>query len=351
MKFEVEVRVVLDASPGLMAVLRGLGLARALPLPGREASQGAGAEVLPSATQGGGHVAGIGTAHQAAVAEGKAIPAPASAEQPGAFKPASGEEQDRREGLPGPGTTGAPGPSPADAAGPSSQAPPPPSPAAAPAAAQRGRVFWSTPERDVVLRREIPVNRNQADILRQVVEASADVPAPATWQQVLNRAAYLGLRRPDSPQGQAAHRAQAARLAKRAAQQDTRAGVASTDARPLAEAVGRSPVMAADGGAADGSPPRPSREPPQPGGEALAVPAQASAAGRPPAPPDPPPARRVPPLPEPSPDGYIRASFAEIKAWAGFFGIRYDGGNMDVVNRRRGQMRLPELIQDEARAA
>lgn len=59
-----------------------------------------------------------------------------------------------------------------------------------------------------------------------------------------------------------------------------------------------------------------------------------------------------PPLPEPDADtGKIYAAFGEVRAWAGFFGIRYDGGNMDQVNKLRAARGLPPLVQVEDRAA
>jgi hypothetical protein len=59
----------------------------------------------------------------------------------------------------------------------------------------------------------------------------------------------------------------------------------------------------------------------------------------------------IPALPAAGDDGVIRASFGEVRAWALFFGIRYDGTNMDQVNRRRAGMRLPPVTQCERRTA
>jgi hypothetical protein len=59
----------------------------------------------------------------------------------------------------------------------------------------------------------------------------------------------------------------------------------------------------------------------------------------------------IPALPAAGDDGVVRASFGEVRAWALFFGIRYDGTNMDQVNRRRLGMRLPPITQCERRTA
>jgi hypothetical protein len=61
------------------------------------------------------------------------------------------------------------------------------------------------------------------------------------------------------------------------------------------------------------------------------------------------PAPAPPGLPAPSEDGVIRASFREIQAWGGHYGIRYDGANVDQVNRRRAALNLPPVAQCEAR--
>jgi len=57
---------------------------------------------------------------------------------------------------------------------------------------------------------------------------------------------------------------------------------------------------------------------------------------------------KPPPLPD-AVDGLVRASFREIRAWAAHYGIRYDGGNADVVNRRRAGLGLPPVAQCEVR--
>jgi hypothetical protein len=135
---------------------------------------------------------------------------------------------------------------------------------------------------------------------------------------------------------------------------DTGAGVASTDAGPPGVAGRSESDMAAEGARGDG--PAPQQEP-QAGGEAPLE------GDRPPAPPEPPadqtaaapkvaalvgPGEAVavseaPPPPQPSPasaprpaapklpaasNGKVYASFREIKAWAGHFGIAYNGANI-----------------------
>lgn len=53
------------------------------------------------------------------------------------------------------------------------------------------------------------------------------------------------------------------------------------------------------------------------------------------------------PLPEPREDGKVYTSFYNIRAWAGVYGIAYDGTNMDRVNKLRIAKSLPLLVQDE----
>jgi hypothetical protein len=124
---------------------------------------------------------------------------------------------------------------------------------------------------------------------------------------------------------------------------------ATTDAGPPVQGGGAvsAPMEAADGAVPDLVLPQPKATPPaQAGGEA------APSGSRPPAPPEPPVAaqrRRPPPLPSHDEDGLIRASFREIKEWAAFHGIAYNGANGDAVNRRRGLMGLRPVAQCEAR--
>jgi len=59
-----------------------------------------------------------------------------------------------------------------------------------------------------------------------------------------------------------------------------------------------------------------------------------------------------PPLPAHSlEDGKVYATFAEIRAWAGFYGFAYDGSNMDRLNKLRAAKGLPPLVQDDTRKA
>ena len=64
--------------------------------------------------------------------------------------------------------------------------------------------------------------------------------------------------------------------------------------------------------------------------------------------PAPPPAM---PLPSPSSDGKVYATFWAIRAWAEARGFAYDGSNMEQLNKRRAAAGLPPLVQDEAAAA
>lgn len=52
-------------------------------------------------------------------------------------------------------------------------------------------------------------------------------------------------------------------------------------------------------------------------------------------------------LPEPDPaTGKVLATYGEIVAWAANHGLKYDGSNMDAVNRIRARLRQPLLLQD-----
>jgi hypothetical protein len=57
-----------------------------------------------------------------------------------------------------------------------------------------------------------------------------------------------------------------------------------------------------------------------------------------------------PKLPAPS-KGRHNASFRQIKEWAAYYGIAYNGANVDAVNRRRKLMGLLPVVQDEALTA
>lgn len=54
-------------------------------------------------------------------------------------------------------------------------------------------------------------------------------------------------------------------------------------------------------------------------------------------------------LPDPDPaTGKVLATYGEIVAWAANHGLKYDGANMDAVNRIRERLHLPLLLQDGA---
>ena len=206
------------------------------------------------------------------------------------------------EGEPAPRTSQAPCPTPAGAI------PPPSAPSLKPK-----RMKWGTAARDAVLREHIPAGTAKRDIMRLLEAASPDVPMPREWQHVLARSNRLGLRRPETEGTTRLLRA-------RAAKRQQVAVAVSNQARGAALAQAR--VEAA---------PRP-------------TPALAASA-----PPDPP--RSPPTLPDPDPaTGRIYAPFAAIRAWAGFYGLPYDGSNMDQVNKLRAAKGLRPLVQDDSRA-
>lgn len=51
-------------------------------------------------------------------------------------------------------------------------------------------------------------------------------------------------------------------------------------------------------------------------------------------------------LPPPAPNGKIYTSFYNIRAWAGVYGITYDGTNIDKVNKLRTAKSMPPLVQE-----
>lgn len=60
-------------------------------------------------------------------------------------------------------------------------------------------------------------------------------------------------------------------------------------------------------------------------------------------PPAPPPLRAGPPI-FMDPDGKIPADFDQIVTWAGQRGIVFDGGNLDLVNRRRAGLGMKPFV-------
>lgn len=59
------------------------------------------------------------------------------------------------------------------------------------------------------------------------------------------------------------------------------------------------------------------------------------------------PAPKPPPLPAPAENGRVYACFRDLAAWAGFYGLAYDGTNIDRLNRLREARGLPAVVQDD----
>lgn len=59
----------------------------------------------------------------------------------------------------------------------------------------------------------------------------------------------------------------------------------------------------------------------------------------------------APALPPVAETGRVYASFQELRAWAGFYGLAYDGSDVERLNKFRAAKGLPPVVQDEARAA
>lgn len=230
---------------------------------------------------------------------------------------------------------------------------------------------WRTPARAAILKETWEAG---VDVFEIAERMNALPGGPVLHRRLSVWAAQLNLKRPQEYIDRMARermvRVQKARWGERPqdADQDTRAGVAGAAASvgPSTEAGGRPPAKAVEEDAGQDTDsrnessvppaPQPIGRPPNTGGEAVSVPAQASAELRPPAPPEPPSAaapapvrRAAPKLPPPDADGLIRASFREIKEWAEFYGIAYNGANGDAVNRRRALMGLRPVAQCEAR--
>jgi hypothetical protein len=307
------------------------------------------------------------------------------------------EEDRRREGVRASPPAGAPGPSPDAEAGPATpQAPPPASaepaadvarpPGKGPAWNRDNTRSYRTDERQEVLVREWPGRLTMRALHALLIGMDGPIMPSAHacvyhWAEEIglgkrpgreNLQRHIGAQRPNAARAsiEVRRRAKADALAgggEPEAQQDTRAGVAGVAAPvgPSTEAGGIAPVKAVEeeSGAGAGVPtgalsadppaPQPIGRPPNTGGEAGSVPAQASAAPRPPAPPEPrAPAPRLvaPALPRPS-NGKHYASFREIKAWAAHYDIAYNGANIHAVNNRRKLMGLLPVVQDEDRPA
>jgi hypothetical protein len=174
-------------------------------------------------------------------------------------------------------------------------------PAASGAVQGHRRSRWSSPERDAVLRAHWPAGSGYAVIWPLLEAASPGQPMPVLKDHIAARAAYLGLRRPPSALVVHLAAARAARAPR---------GVADAPAAPPPPPVAVAPAV-------------PQTERPKP-----------------------------PPLPAFSlEDGKVYATFAEIRAWAGFYGFAYDGSNMDRLNKLRAAKGLPPLVQDDTRKA
>lgn len=217
---------------------------------------------------------------------------------------------------------------------------------------------WRTPERRAVLVRDWPAGVTREEIAaRMAALPGAAVPADRLKQW----AADLDLARPEwflSAIRKGVR--QGGRRKAGAEEQDTTAGVADAAAseRPPTEAGGIPPVKAVeeDEGQDTGArnvpsvppSPQPIDGPPNTGGEPPAPPeSPAVAPVRPVAAAAPP---RPPPLPAPAENGKVYATYRELRAWAGFYGIAYDGSNMDRLNRVREAKGLPPMVQVEAAA-
>jgi hypothetical protein len=177
-----------------------------------------------------------------------------------------------------------------------------------------GAEKWRTPERQVILQETWPAGVDVAEI---VTRMQALPGGPVLAARVSVWAAQLKLARPEE------HKAKLARE-RMARIRDTRWVKA-----PAAPAQDGAAVAAAAGPVSD-PPARPVAVVPEPA--RVAAPAAA----------------KPPPLPD-AVDGLVRASFREIRAWAAYFGIRYDGANVDVVNRRRVGLGLTPVAQCEVR--
>lgn len=197
------------------------------------------------------------------------------------------------------------------------QAPPPPQQdsAVAPSCAPRsgrgikgGASSWRTPEREVVMRKHWPGGTLHDDVVRLLEELPGG-PVPrgsgvGVW------AADLGLRRPPGFMTQFNRKPRSAAAPPQPA-----------PARPAQPAAA------------------PSRERPAASHPSILPPGAPLSGVNPKA--------AAIPLPKPHDDGKVYTSFHNIRAWAGIYGIAYDGSNMDRVNKLRAAKSLPLLLQDE----
>jgi hypothetical protein len=177
----------------------------------------------------------------------------------------------------------------------------------------KGKPRWSSPARDAVLREHWPLNTPPDAIWALLVAAEPERPMPKVKDYIAQRAAYIGLKRPASRFAEKMAAARAARRGAVTVPEDIPAAI------PAAAPAGPREALAVD------QAPPPSQ------------PAPVASAPRPP---------QLPP----ASGGKVYARFADIRAWAGFFGVPYDGGNLDRVNKLRAAKGLPPLVQDDTAA-
>ncbi|WP_372918703.1 hypothetical protein [Sandarakinorhabdus sp.] len=316
----VEMRLTLDVSPALVDLVSRLIAAGA-----RSVGGGGNVEVPPSSSKG-------GTGDVTVQEKFKPLAPAVGVQAAGALNLASAVDivsgavalnSNLRQGVfEHPTCAGAPGPSPAADAGPLPQVPPAP-PGAAPAATRAvkrtkgpGGVLsaggWRTEARRALLLDAWP-----AGVPRPEIVAAMDaLPGPAVVATAVSVwAANLGLQRtPEYLRGLAAakKRPRESRQPAAVAASNQERGVEAARARSVVEAA---PVVVAEPVAS------------------VVVPL------------------RAPSLPPISANGKIYAVFEQIKAWAAFNGVTYDGRNLDLINKFRSGFRLAPLVQTEGPAA
>ncbi len=203
---------------------------------------------------------------------------------------------------------------------------------------------WRTPERAALLDEAWPDGVPTDEIVRQM-EADGGLPVPSA-NHVSIWAAERGKRR--SKEFRLKQAQDAGRLGGRKLGPENQArGVEAARARVEAAArlrpspAERLPPAGDNSGARDvpgiAAPPAGDNSGAL-GAPAVAPPHAASPGAAP--------KRVMPRLPEPAENGRVYASFSEIREWAAFMGIAYDGSNMDMVNRRRAAMGAPPVVQD-----
>lgn len=173
------------------------------------------------------------------------------------------------------------------------------------------RRYW-TPEREDLLRRLYGESVSVKDILAQVnALPGAPISSP---KAVLGHAAdRLGLRRPPGWGNETLAKARAAQqAARRSAQAAPPHSPAPRQAAPVSQVTKAAPTAPV---------------PP-------IVPAPTQFA------------RPLPAELAPNANGFVVASFADIRDWAERFCIRYDGTNIDLVNKMRARLHRPPFSQE-----